>query len=139
MYILDVAAYNSHVLFKIENANLFEKNNSVKRRVYLEKLSLDLMKPHVNSRYSNKLKYSPQSIDADYIEALKKFGMENNKSLENMKYEWWSDKPYRCRHEECKGNNNKHKFICKICQMNYCKTHCRVEVIVIIVKLLRNN
>ena len=126
-YLLDVAAYNSFVLFRERNPQIFEKNKERQRRIFLESLAISLIEPQVIFRYNCKARFTPQSITYLYKESLSKIGFMSKEI--NGSYECFSCKRSRCAHSECKkeNNENKYRIVCKLCNKIYCQRHCNIE------------
>ena len=74
MYLLDVAAYNTHVIFKLKNNDEFKRNRCGKRKEYLEKLAVDLMILQIEKRAECLTENYLHVIKGYFYEALIKCG-----------------------------------------------------------------
>ena len=79
MYILDVAAYNSFVLHRLRNPDLYQKDFNRQRRYNLESLAVQLIKLGIKSRIDKCSQNNFTGIRASILNAFIKTGESINK------------------------------------------------------------
>ncbi len=131
MFLLDVAAYNSHVIYKLKNKEKFIRNRFGKRKEFLESLCIELMEPQIEKRAEFLIEENNHVIKNFYREALEKCGykiiVQNNLNEENIV----NKKRLKCKHFECAKNENKQKAVSESCSFNFCVKHSKTTTICI--------
>jgi hypothetical protein len=135
MYILDVAAYNSFVLYTIQNPEYLENDRLRKRRLSLEELSLSLINPLVENRMDYFSLQNFHGVKTHILESAKKTGyvIVRNHSPTASPIASPAVSPNssprksrgRCKYSICL-NKNKQAKICDKCQNFFCSDHCIV-------------
>jgi hypothetical protein len=95
MYIVDASASNAIVLHKLKFPESYEKNQHRARRLCLENLAVELIKPCIKWRKEIRQKNNFSGIQKSILNSIIKTGesinniirpIENNERLENRKY-----------------------------------------------------
>ena len=130
MYILDVAAYNSFVLHRLRNPDLYQKDFNRQRRYNLESLAVQLIKLGIKSRIDKCSLNNFSGIRASILNAFIKTGesinkqniMPNEKLLKEELCKFCAQENVRTRTNTACNNcqlaicRAKHSFIfCKNC------------------------
>ena len=121
MYLLDLAAHNSFCLFKLKNKTSILTNEKRLRRMQLESLALDLMKPFIFKRAQD-ISLKNTGIKLSLIESFKRIGQPIEKKVE-IKAKT-DTKRQRCA--ICVGNDSKYSKTCSTCHNTVCNKHCKV-------------
>lgn len=124
MELLDIAALNSYIIWRIKNPDL-EKNNPGKRRMFLQNLILELSTPCVEGRAQN-----PSRLHKHVLDAMETVGVTINNRSEN-KLDGQSSKlssGRRCAY--CtRTQDRKTRFMCVLCKKLVYANHRRENII----------
>lgn len=127
MYILDVAAYNSFVLFKIKNPAIQQINVQRQRKDSLEKLSTNLILDYVKERIEKLSLNNFIGVQNSLFESFKRIGVTIPASKKRPRVEDESNllikKLKRCDYCLRRDNDNKYKDTCHECNRTVCKLH----------------
>jgi hypothetical protein len=134
MYIIDVAAYNSFVLYSILNPEYLEKDRNRKRRFSLEEIATDLINPLVESRMNSFQLVNFSGIQNSVLESVKRTGFDISKKVSTSPNPSPSKVDMirrKCKDDTCvqTKNQNKYRNICETCKNNFCLVHCQIETI----------
>lgn len=118
MFMLDVAAYNSFVLYK-------HRYGDIKRRHSLEKLAIDLMMPFIKIRIQKITENNFRGISRDIQDSFERIGVEMKKEEEsNLESEEPKRKKTRC--SDCpRSKDRKTNISCSSCEKFVCGEHYR--------------
>ena len=133
MYMLDAAALNSFILFKMKNPNNFLVNESRSRRLNLESLACNLIKICISERLRNASINNYSGLNANILNSMMTLGFKidrKNNQAANLNE---TKKP--CYALECKRSQQKRKSktgnICVECGNFACKMHCEISKLII--------
>ena len=131
MYLLDVAAYNSFVLFRIKNPSEFTANYNRQRRVHLEKLAIGLIQPCIEARFEDKKSKNFIGCQSPILKAFTKTGLNLlNRLGDSPNKSPTSDQKKtkkRCQICPYKINANKYGEFCTKCNISVCPIHRKDE------------
>jgi hypothetical protein len=118
MYMLDVAAINSTVLYSLKNPEL---SHNRFRRVQLGELAVSLIKPQAEVRLSELSITRYRHIHSTQLMSFSRLGfkIERTNSVQNTIKK-------RCSHFECRSlqSDSKFKYKCSHCDQHFCLNHC---------------
>ena len=121
MFMLDVAAYNSFVLFKI-------RSGDIKRRYSLEKLAVDLMMPFINSRFQKIAENNFRGTNNEVRDSFERIvvKLEKKETFSSETDEPERKKSKRGRSADCqRSKDRKTEVICLNCKKLVCGEHFR--------------
>ena len=121
MYVCDSSALNAVVLHMLKYPYLYEKNDTRCRRIALENLALELIKPCIKWRVDACSIKNFSGIQNSVINSIIKTGevlckspISPNKKLEIAQY------CYLCTRDR---NRSKYKITCKKCNLGICQKY----------------
>ena len=130
---LDAAALNSFILFKLKNPNNFLVNELRSRRLNLELLACNLIKSCISERLRNASLNNYSGLNANILNSMMTLGFKidrKNNQAANLNE---TKKP--CYSLECKRSKQKRKSrtanICVECGNFACKAHCEISKLII--------
>ncbi len=126
-FMLDVIAYNSYALFQMKNSKEFEFDVNRKRRLFTEKLAIQLITPCMNARVENFSSKNFSGCQSPLMNSfrkagatlLTKFNSSPENSAKNEKRKYCS----MCKYEK---NANRIKAICFECKRPICTNHSTI-------------
>ena len=134
MYILDVAAYNSFVLFTISSPEFYKKFKLRSRRRSLEELAKGLTSELIEHRVNEMAKINFKHIKKKFYQSLKSTNVSFKKSTPNTSpiitplsspnsSPILIKKKGRCLHIDCTSQINRYKTRCDLCCNYVCEKH----------------
>ena len=129
-YILDILAYNSYVLYKIQHPDKFESNSNRQRRVQLEMLAINLINPCMNARVEIFSTKNFSGCQSPVVNSFKKAGATLFSKLSESSAEKNSikaDKRQYCHMCVKTSNATRIKILCKECSNPVCPKHSNVK------------
>lgn len=115
MFMLDVAAYNSFVLY-------CQRRNDLERRKSLEKLAMDLIRPYIELRVKYMLENNFRGISTATIDSIRRVGFDLS-TKEKI------EQPVKAKIGRCKAcsrsEDKKSRVTCCRCEKNVCQIHSK--------------
>ena len=126
-------AYNAYVLYKINNPVEFNINKKRKRRKYLEKLAVDLIKPCIQARFEKFERSNFSGCQSPNLSSFKNLGFSS--PVTGIVSPSRFDDKLECRKScaQCnedflqkktiKKNRSTYKEVCNLCKSPVCHIH----------------
>ena len=149
MYVLDVAAYNSFVLFSIKTPDFINSLKNRSRRLSLENLSKSMIRPLIENRLQVFSSMNFKHIKSSFFDSVNKTGINYAKSVTPQTTPVISPacsptkhkKRGKCYHQECLNANHskRPRTICDFCSKFICENHKKISCLGCLQKLEINS
>lgn len=130
MFLLDVCAYNSYILYCIKNPSVLTTDMSRQRRECLQNLSISLLRPAIEDRVAKFAQQNFKGMHYTIRESFMRTGftININKIDESEQASNTSKAVKRTRCGFCK-NDNKYRETCNTCNITVCGKHSQTTII----------